>query len=93
MLIGVLEVELYLPECTSLKEKRYVLKSIKGKLRSKFNISIAEADQHELWQRAKLMVLTLSNDGAMVNSVLSKVVNAIEGDRRVQVLDYTLRFL
>jgi len=93
MLIGVLEVDLYLPECSSLKEKRFILKSIKGKLRSKFNISVAESDSHELWQRSKIMVLTLSNDGAMVNSVLSKVVNMLEGDRRIQILDYSLRFL
>ena len=92
MLIGLLEVELYIPHCNSLKEKRFVLKSLKTRLRNKFNISIAETDGHDLWQRTKLLVVTVSNDGANANSTLSKVVNFIDSDRRVQVLDYRLSF-
>ncbi len=92
MLIGLLEVELYIPNCTSLKEKRFVLKSLKTKLRNKFNISVTETDGHDLWQRARISIVTVSNDGASANSTLSKVVNFIDSDRRVQVLDYRLSF-
>ncbi len=92
MLIGLLEVELYIPNCNSLKEKRFVLKSLKTKLRNRFNISVTESDGHDLWQRAKILVVTVSNDGASANSTLSKVVNFIDADRRVQLLDYKLSF-
>jgi len=75
-----------------LKEKRYVLRSIKDRVK-KFNVSIAEVDAQDLWQRARLMVAVVSSDSGIANSILSKVMNTIEQERRVHVLDYTLRFL
>ncbi len=92
MPIGVLEIDLYIPHSSSLKEKRYVLRSIKDKVK-KFNVSVAEVDAQDLWQRSRLMVAVVSNDSSLANSILSKVIGTIEQEKRVQVLDYTLRFL
>ncbi|MCS6999254.1 MAG: DUF503 domain-containing protein, partial [Aquificaceae bacterium] len=48
MVLGLLRVELFLPENGSLKEKRYYLRSIKDRVRSYYNVSVAETDHHEL---------------------------------------------
>ena len=93
MHIGVVEIELMLPGLGSLKEKRYVMRSLKDRIRSRFNVSVAEVDHQDMWRRAKLGIVVVSSDGARANSILSKAVNMIEKDTRVHVLDYGLRFL
>lgn len=93
MLVGVLEMDLYLPSCNSLKEKRYVMKSLKDKMKSRFNISVAETDSQDLWQRSTLVVAVIATSGSRANSLLSKVVKFVEEDRRLQLLDYRLKFL
>ena len=51
MVVGILSLELYIPGASSLKEKRYVLKSIKTKVSNKFKVSIAEVDHNDKWQK------------------------------------------
>lgn len=88
MFIGVGQIELFIPESGSLKSKRFVLKSLKTKIRNKFNVSVAEVDNNDKWQRTTLGISTVSNDQKIANSVISKIVNFIEDDYRVQVVDY-----
>ncbi|MBI5604017.1 MAG: DUF503 domain-containing protein [Deltaproteobacteria bacterium] len=95
MVIGVLELILYLPESHSLKEKRQVVKSVKDKVRNRFNVAIAEVDDLDLWQKARLGVCSLGNDRRQVNARLDQVVNFIEGlqvavdiDSQIELLDY-----
>jgi hypothetical protein len=54
MVVGVLRLTLYLPENHSLKGKRQVLRAIKARVRDKFNVSIAESDHHDMWQRSRV---------------------------------------
>ena len=54
MVVGILRLTLYLPENHSLKGKRQVLRAIKARVRTKFNVSIVESDSHDMWQRAEL---------------------------------------
>ena len=94
MNIGALIVRLRLPENHSLKGKRKVLKSITSQVSNKFNVSIAEIDDHDLWQLATLGVTCVSNDGRHVNETLSHVVdfiNTIRGD--AEVIDYEIEIL
>ena len=93
MVVGLLEIDLYLPECTSLKEKRGILKSLKDRVRSRFNVSIAETDNNDLWQRAQLGIAVITNHSYLANEVLSKVIKFIELERRVQLINYRLQFL
>jgi hypothetical protein len=88
MFIGVGQIELFIPESGSLKSKRFVLKSIKTMIRNKFNVSVAEVDNNDKWQRTTLGISTVSNDQKIANSVISKIVDFIENDYRVQVIDY-----
>lgn len=94
MNIGALKVTLRLPENGSLKDKRRVLKSIIARVRSRFNVSIAEVDNHELWQSAILGITCVSNEGRHVNEVLCKVANYIEGVRDdAEVVDYQIEII
>jgi uncharacterized protein YlxP (DUF503 family) len=75
--VGLLSLELYLPNASSLKEKRMVLRSVKDRLR-KFNIAIAETDHQNLWQRARLDVVAISTDTKTVDQALTAAENEIE---------------
>lgn len=93
MTIGFCHIDLYLPECTSLKQKRSVLKSVMARTRNKFNISVSELGDNDRWQRAQLGVATVANNSRYANQVLSKVVNLIEREDRLIVVDYSLELL
>jgi len=94
MNIGVCRVSLRLPENISLKGKRRVLKSITTRVRNKFNVSVAEVDDQNLWQLATLGICCVSNDKRYTNEVLSKVVDFIvDGRFEVEILDYEIEIL
>ena len=78
MIVGVCKIELYIPEANSLKAKRKVIKSLKDRVRKKFNVSIAEVELQNLWQRAILGVATVSNDKKQVDATFSKVISFME---------------
>ena len=93
MIIGVLNIELFLPESNSLKTKRYAIKSIKDRLRNRFNVSIAEIDYTDKWQKASLGVAVVSNESKYIESVLGKIMDHVNNDHRVQVLNFTKTFV
>jgi uncharacterized protein YlxP (DUF503 family) len=79
MPVGLLTLELHIPDAQSLKDKRQVLRSLKDKLRREFNVAVAELDHQDVWQRSVVGVVTLSNEEKHVNEVLQKVLD--EADR------------
>lgn len=94
MIIGVCRIKLRIPENMSLKGKRSVLKSIITQLKNKFNVSVAEVDDQQLWQIATLGVCSVSNDSRYANEVLSKVMNFITNGRfDVEILDYEIEII
>lgn len=90
--LGICTLELYIPQSHSLKEKRQVLRSIKSKVKNNFNVVIAEVGDLDRWQYAVLAVTTLSNDHAMVNSVLDKVFSQVCSCPEAEVIDNSLEF-
>ena len=90
MHIGICTLHLRLLEGRSLKEKRRVVKSIKDRVRNKFNVSIAEIDKLDKWQWATLGLACVSNDARFTNSMLSNVVDFIERIHIVELIDYEI---
>jgi uncharacterized protein len=76
--IGVLTLELQISEAHSLKEKRHVVKSLKDRLRTKFNISVAEIDGQDTWQRSVIAAVTVSGDHERAEQVLQAVEREAE---------------
>ena len=94
MNVGMCKISLRLPENESLKGKRHVVKSITTRVRNKFNVSVAEIDDHNLWQLATIGICYVSNDKRHTNEVLSKVVDFIvDGRFEVEILDYEIEIL
>lgn len=94
MNVGVCKVTLHLPENTSLKGKRQVIKSIISRVQNRYDVSIAEIDNQNLWQLATLGIACVSNDGRHVNEVLSKVVDFISRSRgEAELADYEIELI
>ena len=90
MIIGVANIEIHIPESGSLKGKRHFLKRIKDRVHNKFNVSIAEVDHNDLWQRTTLGVSVVANEKQFANQVLSQVVDFIGQEGGIQILDYAI---
>jgi len=82
--------DLRIPGCSSLKEKRHVVKALTGSLRSKFNVSVAEVDHLDLWQRTTIAVSTVAGDGFQVKRVLHQVERHIGTFPAVEMIDRTM---
>lgn len=94
MNVAICQVKLRFPENLSLKGKRQILKSITARLRNKFNISVAEVGDNDLWQLATLGISCVSNDRRHANEMLSHVVDSIVNGRfEVEILDYEIEIL
>ena len=78
MPVGLLTLELHLAEAQSLKEKRQVLRSLKDRLRAKYNVAVAELDFEDTWQRSVVGVVTVSNEEQHVEEALQKVLEEAE---------------
>jgi uncharacterized protein len=79
--IGVLTLELRIESSHSLKEKRHVVQSLKDRLRHKFNVSVAEIANQDLWQRATIAAVTVSSD----RENAEKVLRGVEDETAVMV--------
>lgn len=93
MHIGVLTLHLGIPQADSLKDKRQVVRSLTQHLRNKFNVSVAEVDDLNVWRSAVVGVSVVSNEAKFANQVLSKVVGHVENDFRVILDDYGIELL
>lgn len=71
--IGVITFELRLDDSHSLKDKRHFVKSLKDRLRVKFNVAVAEIDYQDLWQRSLISAVTVSSDHARAEQTLQMV--------------------
>jgi len=94
MNVGVARVSLRIPENMDLKGKRQVIKSIIGRVKSKFDVAVAEVDANDIWQLATIGICCISNNKRHSNEVLSKVVHFIESSRfDVEILDYSTEII
>lgn len=93
MVLGLLELDLMIRGARSLKDKRRAVKSYKDRIRARFNVSIAEVSDHELYQRAGLAVACVGTDVAFVQSVLQRVANQVAYVRDLELIDQSIEIL
>jgi uncharacterized protein YlxP (DUF503 family) len=94
MNVGVAKVSLRIPENMDLKGKRQVIKSIIGRVKSRFDVAVAEVDDNDSWQKATIGICCISNNKRHSNEVLSKVVRFIESSRiDAEILDYSIELI
>jgi uncharacterized protein YlxP (DUF503 family) len=78
MPIGCLTLEIHLPESHSLKDKRQVIRSLKDRLRHRFNVSVAELDGQDTWQRSVVGIVAISADAAYLEHSLRSALELAE---------------
>jgi len=93
MIIGVCTLDFFLPGCSSLKQKRMFLRSIKEKLRNKHNVAVAEVAHQEVWQRASIGLTSVSNDKTVLDSTFQAVLRMAERSPNAQLLNFEVDFL
>lgn len=93
MIIGLMTWDLHLEGCQSLKDKRTVLKSLKDRLHNKLNVSAAETDHHDLWQRAELSVCVVSTERQHAAGVLREADRMVAGEAAARIIDTSTSFL
>lgn len=90
VVVGTAQIRVRIPDSRSLKDKRRIINALKDRLRSRFNVSIAEVDGQDLWQLSTLAVAQVSNDSRYVNGSLEKLVDAVRRFRGAELVDYTI---
>jgi len=91
-MLGYYQLEIFIPGALSLKEKRFVVKSIKDKIRNKFNVSIAELDGNDKWQRSLLGLAMVSNDAQYIEASFNKILGMLDHDDRFEVIDQQIEY-
>ena len=93
MCIGYCQVELFFPESASLKDKRNILRRLKDRLSSRYNLSIAEIGHQGLWQRAQVGMVMISNDPAFLDRSFQGIRKEIESIQPGEILEFNVDFL
>lgn len=93
MTIGLLEIDLTVPGAQSLKDKRRVVKSLKERLRNRYNCSVAEVEFMDTWTRARLAVCVVSNESRHANSQLNEIVQFVARHSGAELRDYRIEML
>jgi uncharacterized protein YlxP (DUF503 family) len=92
VVVGLAVWELLLPGCSSLKEKRQVVKSLKDRLHSRFQLSAAETAHQDVHQRAQVAAAIVSGDRKHAASVLQAADRMVEEEGRARILDSYVTF-
>ncbi len=82
MRVGVMTVQLSLSGVTSLKQKRSIVKSVIGRLKSRFNISISEVEHQDSKMIAVVGIATVSNDSHFIDQQFDSILNFMRNDGR-----------
>ena len=88
MVVGICTVELYIPEAHSLKDKRGVVKSIIRRLRNKFNVSVCEADKHDIWKNATIGLAAVCNNKEILDQTFLAIDKFLEDNCECQVISF-----
>lgn len=87
MIIGACQLKLLIYESNSLKDKRHVIKSVIGRIESRFNVAIAEIDLNDSWKTSIIGFACVTNDVNIANQIISNVIKFIDEDGRVEIIE------
>lgn len=93
MTVGILKITLFIQDSNSLKQKRMVLHSLKAKLRNNFNVAVTQIDDVDKWQKTTLAIVGAEMDRRNAESVLSGVLNFIEGLGSVNIINHEMELV
>ncbi len=91
--IAVLYLVLRIPSAQSLKDKRMVLRSIKDRIRKRFNVSLSELDEKDKWQLATLGIVMIGDDNRHIDACLQSITELVASCPDVEISDSQIQFL
>ena len=87
MLVGICELFIYLPDCQSLKEKRSIIKRLKALLRKKYNISISEIGQKNIWKKCTIGICCIGDNRQIIDKIIDRVMKDIESNAKIELVN------
>jgi hypothetical protein len=93
MFVGIVRIELHLPACSSLKDKRSIVRALKERIRHRVQAAVAEVDHQDLWQRAALGVSVVSGERRQVGELLQSVRHLVESAHGAELIDWQEQLL
>jgi uncharacterized protein len=93
MSIALLSIELLIPGSHSLKDKRRVLQSLFSKIKSNYNVSIAELENQDLWQRSDIGIVSINTSATELNKTLSNIVDYVSNFSNTELINYRIENL
>jgi hypothetical protein len=92
MVVGVLSLEVLFPYSRSLKDKRQHIKSFKDRVRNRHNVSVAEVDFQDKWQRARIAVAAVNSRPHDVEDLLNRILNEAEEFLGGTIVDHRIDY-
>jgi len=93
MVVGILQVRIMIRDAQSLKDKRRIVKSLRDRIRNRFNVSVSEVDSLDQHQQAVLGITLATNDRVFADQVLAKVVDLVRATPGASLIDYDIEIL
>ncbi len=93
MVVGICKIDFLIHGNFSLKGKRQIVRSVIEKVKNRFNVSIAEVGDNDLWQRGKIGFCVVGNDKGHVNSVVDKTINYMVNLNLIDLVDCSIEFV
>lgn len=93
MLVGICQIELHIPASDSLKSKRIVLKSLIKRIQNKFNVSVAEVDFNDKWQRSIVGISIVANERRFIDQALAQIMNLVDDNHDVEIIDHSTEII
>ena len=87
MILGLLQLDIIIPESNNLKDKRSTIKSLKETIRKRFNVSIAETGKLDKWSRTEISITKVSNEAKFIRQEFQKIQSDIESRYPVEIID------
>ena len=92
MHVAICQIHLGMYDCQSLKDKRSIIKSLKDRIRQRYNVSIAEVDDVDKIKSSLLGVAIVGNERRLLEQIFGKIINFIENDGKAEIIDQLLEF-
>ena len=93
MVVGICCLDLRISENNSLKGKRRILKSMIERVTNKFNVSMAEVGDHDIWQSSQIGFCMVGNDKRFVNSALDKIIDFIDAMNIAEIIESDIEII
>ena len=93
MTIGICTVEIFIPRAQSLKDKRQTLRSVMDRLRHRHNVSVAEVEHQDLWQRAGIAIAAVGSSQKIIDAMFSTILDELDTALPGQVTRHQVEYL